>query len=105
MLYLKQRTASIFLGFLVGLAQMTFLAFSSIQCDGEAEIEGKDWKSCTRSLYSQTGLGGMVSTYIVAKLISGIAPKSYLDKHTISLKKIEKMDLNIQEVSPHVRHQ
>ena len=78
---------------------MLFLAFSSIQCEGEAEIEGNDWKSCRRSLQSQTGLGGLVATFVLAKLMLGIAPKKYLDKHTINLKKIVRMELNLRGVS------
>ena len=38
-------------GLVVGLGQLAFLAFSSIQCESEARLEGKGWEDCNRSLY------------------------------------------------------
>ena len=42
-------------GIVIGLAQLAFLALSSIQCNSEATLMGNSWKECTRSLYAQTG--------------------------------------------------
>ena len=53
---------------------------------------------CKRSLYSQTGLGGLVAEYTILLLVSGIAPRKYIDRHIIKLKKIATMDLNVKEV-------
>ena len=86
-------------GLVVGLGQLVFLAFSSIQCLNEATVEGHDWRECKRSLYSQTGLGGLVVEFTILLLVSGIAPKKYIDRHIIKPKKIATMDLNLKEVS------
>ena len=42
-------------GIFVGLGQLLFLAFASVQCHSEARLEGYDWRECKRSLFSQTG--------------------------------------------------
>ena len=65
-------------GLIVGLGQLIFLAFSSVQCLNEASAEGHDWTECKRSLYSQTGLGGLVAEYTIIELVSGIAPRKYI---------------------------
>ena len=83
----------------VGLSQLLFLAFSSIQCVYEAKLEGKDWKACKRSLYSQTGLGGLVALYTIITLMSGVVPRKYIEQHIVKSKKIIRMDLNLKEVS------
>ena len=85
-------------GLIVGLGQLIFLAFSSIQCLNEASVEGEDWTECKRSLYSQTGLGGLVAEYTILLLMSGVAPKKYIDRHIIKPKKIATMHLNLEEV-------
>ena len=84
-------------GLIVGLGQLAFIAFSSIQCASEAKLQGNDWKECKRSLLSQTGLGGLVGLYTVISLVSSIAPKRYIDRHTIKLERIAIMDLNVKE--------
>ncbi|GMH86571.1 hypothetical protein TL16_g10591 [Triparma laevis f. inornata] len=78
---------------LVGLGQLAFLMFASIQCDGNTD----DWMQCRRTLYSQTGLSGMVALFTIIKLASGVVPKRILDKHVISPKKVLAMDLNAEQ--------
>ena len=85
-------------GLIVGLGQLIFLAFSSIQCLNEASVEGHDWTECKRSLYSQAGLGGLVAEYTILLLVSGIVPRKYIDRHIIKLKRIATMDLNLEQV-------
>ena len=85
-------------GLIVGLGQLIFLAFSSVQCLNEATIEGHDWRECKRSLYSQAGLGGLVAEYTILLLVSGVAPKKYIDRHIIKLERIATMNLNLEEV-------
>mmetsp|Transcript_9626 Transcript_9626/g.17488 ORF Transcript_9626/g.17488 Transcript_9626/m.17488 type:complete len:986 (+) Transcript_9626:120-3077(+) len=80
-------------GVLIGLAQLVFLMFGSIQCDGNAD----DWRNCNRTLLSQTGLSGMVMLYTVIMLISGVVPTRILDKHVISLKRVVAMNMNSGE--------
>ena len=84
-------------GLIVGLGQLAFLAFSSIQCESEARIEGRSWEDCNRSLYSQAGLGGLVTLFTVITLVSGVAPKRYIEKHTIKIRDIVTMNLNVAE--------
>ena len=81
-------------GMLVGLGQLAFLMFKSIQCDGNKD----DWRDCNRTLYSQAGLGFMVTLFTIIKLASGVVPKRILDKHVISPKKVLAMDMNAEEV-------
>ena len=85
-------------GLIVGLGQLVFLAFSSIQCVNEATVEGLDWRECKRSLISQAGLGGLVGLYIILLLVSGIAPRKYIDRHISKPKKIARLDPNFEEV-------
>ena len=70
-------------GLIIGLGQLVFLAFSSVQCLNEASIEGHDWTECKRSLYSQTGLGSLVGLHTIIMFVSGIAPRKYIDRHII----------------------
>ncbi|GMH88119.1 hypothetical protein TL16_g11064 [Triparma laevis f. inornata] len=99
-------------GVFIGLAQLAFLIFSAIQCEGEVDKLGKcrkwdenhkeyevpcDWRQCNRTLYAQTGLGMMVAVYVGVKIVSGLAPKRLLNKHTVQANKIVAMDLNWQE--------
>ena len=81
------------------MGQLVFLAFSSIQCMNAASIEGHDWTACKRTLYSQTGLGGLVAEVTIITLASGVAPRKYVDRHIIKAEKIATMDLNLKEVS------
>ncbi|GMH47155.1 hypothetical protein TrVE_jg3053 [Triparma verrucosa] len=83
----------IFGGMLVGLAQLAFIMFGSIQCDGNAD----DWRQCSRTLYSQAGLSFMVTLFTIIKLLSGVVPKRVLAKHVISPKKVLAMDLKANE--------
>ncbi|GMI14762.1 hypothetical protein TrLO_g4328 [Triparma laevis f. longispina] len=76
-----------------GLAQLVFLIFSSIQCDNESET----WEQCNRTLYAQTGLGYFVVLGIGIKMVSEIAPKQYLDRHVVSMKKVLAMKLTVGE--------
>ena len=62
-------------GLLVGLAQLTFLAFASIQCENEASLEDRPWWECKRALFSQAGLASFLALYTTIKLVAGIAPK------------------------------
>ena len=62
------------------------------------------WTACRRSLYSQTGLGGLVAEYTILLLVSGIAPRKYIDRHIIKPKKIVTLDLNVKEVSALMRY-
>ncbi|GMI09881.1 hypothetical protein TrVE_jg13446 [Triparma verrucosa] len=83
----------IFGGMIIGLGQLAFLMFASIQCDGNAD----DWRQCNRTLFSQTGLSGMVTLFTIIKLASGVVPKRILNKHVISPRKVLAMDLNVEE--------
>ncbi|GMH98487.1 hypothetical protein TrVE_jg9990 [Triparma verrucosa] len=85
----------IFGGMLVGLGQLAFLMFASIQCDGNNNTD--DWRQCRRTLYSQGGLSFLVALFTIIKLASGVVPKRILDKHVISPKKVAAMDLNAEE--------
>ena len=81
-------------GLTVGLGQIVFLAFSSIQCYSEANQNGDEWYECKRSLWSQTGLGGMIAGVTIVLLVGGIAPPKYIERHTPKIQKIASMDLN-----------
>ena len=85
-------------GILLGLGQLSFLIFSSIQCEN-AKHEGVAYfyLECSRTLYSQTGLGYMVVLFLIIKIVSSIAPKRILDKHIVSFKKVLAVDLNFNE--------
>lgn len=63
-------------GVMASLAQLTFLLFSSVQC----ERSENDWRQCNRTLYSQTGLGKIVSLYIMSKIIFSIFPEVDLER-------------------------
>ncbi|GMH90124.1 hypothetical protein TrVE_jg3457 [Triparma verrucosa] len=80
-------------GMFVGLGQLAFLMFASIQCDGNVD----DWRECNRTLLSQGGLSFMVTLFTIIKLASGIVPKRILDKQMISPQKVLAMDLNAEE--------
>ena len=80
-------------GVFVGLTQLTFLMFGSIQCYGNTD----EWRDCNRTLYSQAGLSFMIGTYILIKLASGVVPKQILEKHVFSLKKVVAMRMNSEE--------
>ena len=80
-------------GAIVGLGQLVFLMFASIQCDGKVE----DWIECNRTLSSQTGLSYMVALVVIIMLVSGVIPKEVLLKHTISLKRVMAMYLSNEE--------
>ncbi|GMH73979.1 hypothetical protein TL16_g06338 [Triparma laevis f. inornata] len=84
-------------GLLIGLGQLIFLTFASIQCKANAAVANKDWRECNRTLASQTGLAALVTMFVVVKVLSGIVPKKILDKHIVSLKKVVTMDLNLNE--------
>ena len=84
-------------GLVVGFGQLLFLAFSSLQCKSEASLEGQSWKKCRRGLYAQAGLGCLVAIFVIIKLVAGVAPRKYLDKHTITIEKITTLDLNLEQ--------
>ncbi|GMI01543.1 hypothetical protein TrLO_g10204 [Triparma laevis f. longispina] len=86
-------TDVIFGGMLVGLPQLAFLMFASIQCNGNAD----DWRQCSRTLISQAGLSFIVTLFTIIKLASGVVPKRILNKHAISMKKVFAMDLNAEQ--------
>ena len=80
---------------LVGLAQLSFLMFGCIQCDGSKD----DWQQCNRTLYSQTGLSFMVALYIMIRLSSGIVPRQILEIHNISIRDMVTMRISRLKVS------
>ena len=82
-------------GVFIGLGQLTFLMFASIQCDGNAD----DWQDCSRTLYSQTGLSLMVSLYLVTNLVSGVVPKRIIERHFLTFKQVIAMEMGKVEVS------
>ena len=99
---LNDRNLSIFLtdgvmkeGLLIGLAQLGFLLFSSVQCEAEVQ-EWNSWTECSRTLFSQTGLGVMICLYLGVKILSRLAPKNILDKHLLSARSVFAMDLNME---------
>ncbi|GMI05766.1 hypothetical protein TrVE_jg12803 [Triparma verrucosa] len=80
-------------GVLMGLGQLAFLMFGSVQCDGNAG----NWRKCNRTLVSQTSLSAMVTLLTIIKILSGVVPKRILDNHVISPKKVFAMDLNTEQ--------
>lgn len=82
-------------GVLIGLGQLTFLVFASIQCN--ASVPKFDWEECRRTLVSQVGLSFMVMLYVIIKLLSGVVSKHILEKHTISAKRFAAMRMNSEE--------
>ena len=83
-------------GLLIGLAQLGSLLFSSIQCEAEVEEWSHSWRDCTRTLFSQTGLGAMICLYLGPKILSRLVSKNILDKHLVSMRSIFAMDLKIE---------
>ena len=84
-------------GILLGLAQLAFLLFASIQCDANAKEAGLRWQQCRRTLFSQTGLGGLVAIFGIIKLVSGVVPLHILTKHTVSMEKVVAMNVRLDE--------
>lgn len=84
-------------GILIGLSQLSFLIFSSIQCINKLEKEVLYWRQCNRTLYSQTGLGYMVVLYTTIQIISGLALLRILSKYMVSVKKVLSMELSVTE--------
>lgn len=127
-------------GLLVGVAQLAFLSFSSVQCEATtmagnwkpmlcnstynpscqsvelveeidpalnfcthtingtaAERDFCGYKQCTRTLFSQVGLGAIITAYTMIKIISKIAPKHIVDRHIVNFRKAAAMDLNLEE--------
>lgn len=77
------------------LAQLTFLIFSSIQCHASQDSSNFEfWMECNRTLFAQTGLGLIVVLFMGIRIVSGVAPKYIVERHTISIKKIATMRLN-----------
>ena len=64
-------------GLVIRLCQLVFILFSRIQCHNEAKLEGNDWGEYKMSLYSQTGLGGLVGLYTILKLFAGVLPRKH----------------------------
>jgi len=93
-------------GYLIGLAELGFLSFSAVQCEGGIENDNGNlapWKECYRILSAQVGLGIMVVVYISLKIlfgvvILGLVPPRIRKKHEISLKKIVKLNLKADEM-------
>ena len=67
-------------------------------CHPRHRLEGRSWKECRRGLHAQAGLGGLVSLYVLIKLVSGVAPKKYVDRHTVKLKKVVTLELSLEEI-------
>ena len=66
-------------GLVVGLGQILFVTFSTLQCYSEASIEvERNWNACRRSFLSQTGIEGLIATFTVLKLVSGVFQKKTL---------------------------
>ncbi|GMI18140.1 hypothetical protein TrLO_g4609 [Triparma laevis f. longispina] len=81
-------------GVIIGLGQLAFLNFASIQCDNS---NSDDWRQCNRTLISQTGLSGMVFLYVIIKIASGVVPEHILERHVFSMKKVVAMSMNTEE--------
>ena len=43
------------------------------------------------------GFGALMTTYTIIKLVAGIAPKKYVDRHILKLKRIVTLDLSLEE--------
>ena len=69
--------------------------FGSIQCD---RANDGDWGQCERTLYSQTGLSFIVGAYTTIKILTGVVPKKILDKHTVSLKDVLGVTMDVEAV-------
>ncbi|GMH59134.1 hypothetical protein TrLO_g15018 [Triparma laevis f. longispina] len=54
-------------GMMIGLGQLAFLMFASIQC--EKRNEQGAWRQCNRTLISQAGLSFMVMLYVIIRLL------------------------------------
>ncbi|GMH67583.1 hypothetical protein TrLO_g9406 [Triparma laevis f. longispina] len=85
-------------GMLIGLGQLIFLGCAPLQCDFKTSSENLPWTECRRALYSQTGLGAMVSLYIIINIVSGMAPSRILIKHYITPKMILKGNLKKYQI-------
>ena len=46
---------------------------------------------------SQAGLGGLVSLFTVITLVSGVAPKRYIERHTVKTRDVVTMNLKVSE--------
>ncbi|GMH69308.1 hypothetical protein TL16_g05125 [Triparma laevis f. inornata] len=86
---------------IIGLGRLAFLLFASIQYDGKPKVDkdgnNGDWRLCNRTLISQTGLSGMISLYVIIKLLSGVVPEHILEKHVLSMKKVVAMKMNAEK--------
>ncbi|GMH69503.1 hypothetical protein TrLO_g5565 [Triparma laevis f. longispina] len=86
-------TNDVVIGVIVGLGQLAFLMFASIQCNNAND----DWRQRNRTLINQAGLSGMVTLYGLVKLASGVVPQHILEKHMVSMKKVVAMRMNAEE--------
>ena len=86
------------LALLLARRQLTFFAFSSVQCLSEASLENLESSECNRTLTSQTGLAGLVGLYTIIMLVAGMAPREYIERHTLKVRKLLTMQLNAEEV-------
>ena len=73
--------------FIIGGAQLTFLMFDPIRCDGLWFNDSDDWSVCKRSLFSQLGLGAIVATFTTLRVFSGLIPKYYREKHIVKMRR------------------
>ena len=87
-------------GIVIGLGQLVFLLFSSLQCDvSNTDFHWREeWKECRRTLYSQTGLGCLSALYYVLKVVSGVVPLRILDRHILKSADIVAMNLNSRQM-------
>ncbi|GMH73506.1 hypothetical protein TL16_g06212 [Triparma laevis f. inornata] len=94
----KFLTEDVMVGWLlVGMAQLTFLAFGSIQCENGLSDRVTGYDECNRTLFSQTALGFTVVFLVMCKAVSGVAPKHIVDRHVVTLKSILAMNLTADE--------
>ena len=61
---------------------------SIFECRPRYSLKGLSWTECRRGLYAQEGLSGLVALFVIIKLVAGSAPKRYVDRHIIKLRKV-----------------
>ncbi|GMI13078.1 hypothetical protein TrLO_g1890 [Triparma laevis f. longispina] len=79
---------------IIGLSQLTFLIFTSIQCERSV---GGEWRQCKRTLVSQTGLGGIIGGFVAFRILSGLVPAAILRRRSVSPKKLLSMHLTSRD--------
>ena len=83
---------------ILGGAQLTFLMFDPIRCDGLWFADNNDWRECKRSLFSQLGLGSIVATFVTLRVFSGLIPRKLREKHIVKMKSLVTMRMRAGDV-------